>query len=258
MSLDLGGQAGFLDARAPGSAVTPLSQRADPSTSDLSPDGKKLAYVIDNRIRVFQQVYFNSTWKDVAPDHLFSAVRWSPSGRYLAAVGAPPVLDPTWPKGAKPNRGDVPGTVYIVDLETNAVRPLWVPDGTPRPPLPPARPAIQFVSWSPDEQYVPLPAAADAMQVVAFDPATGRTTELLHDPLFAEEALHLSEDGTTILFVRRHTDRPLLEMWTASVDGTNAHALWSYTPYWTPNDAYTPSYATYRGVAAFDAVAWSR
>ncbi len=149
-------QSGFIDARKPEQAMTPLNQRAIPSVSDMSPDGTKVAYVLNNKIRLYQPLYFNSTWSDVAPDHLFSAVRWSPGGRYLAALGPPAVLDPAWPKGVRPNRGDVPGTVFIVDVATNAVRPLWVPEGTPRPPLPPARPSVQIVSWSPDEQYVLL------------------------------------------------------------------------------------------------------
>jgi hypothetical protein len=101
-------------------------------------------------------------------------------------------------------------------------------------------------------------AASDSSHLAVFDPSGGGTTQLLRDPSWAEHGTRISDDGTALLFVRRRTDRPQLEIWTAALDGSGAHPLWSYAPYWTANDPYTRSHAIYEAAGIFDALAWSR
>ncbi len=98
----------------------------------------------------------------------------------------------------------------------------------------------------------------DPSNLAVFDPLTGRTTELPCDPAFAEHAARASDDGRTLLVVRRHLSEPLLEMWMAAPDGTNARPLWRFTPFWTPNDPYTREHAIYQAAGIFGSVAWSR
>jgi hypothetical protein len=100
--------------------------------------------------------------------------------------------------------------------------------------------------------------AADSMHLVVFDPRTGGTAEVMRDASYAEQGTATSEDGKTLLVLRRRLDRPQLEMWTSALDGTDAHALWSYAAFWTVNDPYTRQHAIFQAAAVFNAVAWSR
>lgn len=119
------------------------------------------------------------------------------------------------------------GIRNVTGPETAALAPVWSADGH----------RLYFVS-GPVGQYDPLPFFAGRgvgdRRLSVYDPATGSTRSLPHEPGFAEEGVRPSRDGTRLLVLRRRIveasdvqsipDAPL-EVWLTDADGARGTAL---------------------------------
>jgi dipeptidyl aminopeptidase/acylaminoacyl peptidase len=93
------------------------------------------------------------------------------------------------------------------------------------------RPRREFEGWSHDGRYLFLSTSARdhwARGIERYDLATRQATELSQDANLYE-SWHVSDDGARFVFERSDGDRPN-EVWTASRDFSDAHALTELNP----------------------------
>jgi dipeptidyl aminopeptidase/acylaminoacyl peptidase len=183
-----------------------ISARGTLSSAEVSPDGRRVAFVSDRGDHAFIGVYENdstpirwiapSTGRDRSP-------RWSPDGTRLAFVRLPG-------SGGAPDsilaRRHSPWSIWVGDVATQQARVLWTAPRTLPGSVPNTHGGTNL-HWAAGDRIAYL-SYEDGWPHLYSLPAAGGTPTLLTPGRFMLEHIRLSPDGRTLVASANAGDTP--------------------------------------------------
>ncbi len=218
---------------------------ADGSAPRLSPDGKKIAFILDDAIWVMDSDGGNR--KQLGGNRLRGGVSWSPDGEKMAFVSGDQINYYIWvmdsdgsnqkklTKGGRPSWSPDGKKIAFVSAEVFRSN-IWVmdSDGSNKRRLT-ATGTYKYAnnpSWSPDGRKIAF-TQGDSVRVMNSD---GSGKKILTEGAGS----YWSPDGEKIAFVSKDADSPTYNICVVDSDGSNLKQLtMSQTndgsPSWSPN-----------------------
>ena len=175
-----------------------------------SPDGREIAYVRDQHIRVVSAL--GGSDRQITDFQVMLPAVWSPDGRYLAAGEA------VEPEGASSVAGH---GIYLIPVAGGVPRALT----RPRP-----RASHQSPAFSPDGRRLAFVSCGEGggwgcdLQVLDVDSryaAAGASRSLTSRLDMYQSGLVWTSDGTSVIFNAMDTNLQVQYLWRVAADGTH-------------------------------------